>query len=66
MCEKTNCAHCKEVIPTWELQWVSSLYGSNHTLCEACGQAEERMIEGAGTNDLPLLLKSYGFPNEGN
>lgn len=55
-----KCALCKCSIHHGELQWDSSLYGSNHLLCESCGESEERAIQDPGTNDLPELLKQYG------
>lgn len=60
MREKDNCAKCGKPMG---VEWVSSLYGSNHLLCEDCEYNEECMIEDSGTNDLPELLASYGAPN---
>lgn len=57
-----KCAACKTVIDD-AVMVDSGLYGSRHYLCEGCGDAEEKAVEIAGTNDLPKLLATYHYPN---
>ena len=59
-----DCAACRKVIKRGETLWESTLYGSFHILCEPCGLDEEALIENAGTNDLPEILKMYGPEND--
>lgn len=58
-----KCAACKTVIDD-TVMVDSGLYGSCHYLCESCGDKEEEAMATAGTNELPKLLATYGYPND--
>lgn len=58
-----KCAACKTVIDD-SVTVDSGLYGSCHYLCEGCGDAEEKAVAEAETNDLPKLLATYHYPND--
>lgn len=57
------CPRCKERTLDPSDCGESSLYGSNHLLCNPCFEAEDMDIEEAGTNDLPEILIRYGAEN---
>jgi len=55
-----KCAFCDCAIPRGEVACSSSVYGAHEVeLCIYCSRNEERIIEEAGTNDVPSLLNSY-------
>ncbi|ABF71343.1 p095 [Rhizobium phage 16-3] len=58
-----TCARCKVHFRDVRSSGSSSLYGSDHTLCEPCFFAEDAQIDEEGTNNLPDTLASYGPPN---
>lgn len=57
------CARCRKNILQGETTGESSIYQSNHILCEPCFFAEDAEIEERGTNDLPDTLNKYGPSN---
>lgn len=57
------CAGCGYSIED-EVQFDSCVYGSRHLLCAICSAKEDCEMDKHGTNDLPMLLASYGPPND--
>ena len=58
-----KCPRCKMQVLNPTDCGESSLYRSNHLICEPCFFAEEDEIEEMGTNDLPNTLAAYGGGN---
>ena len=58
------CPRCKQRVLDRNDCGESSLYRSRHLICNPCFHAEDAQIEQEGTNDLPLVLASYGGEND--
>lgn len=66
LAKAVHCDGCYRVLRDYQgrqipgqLEYTSSITGSNATLCKHCSNCEDEEIYKIGTNNIPHLLKLY-------